>query len=112
MIWVLVVASAAIVAWPVLFGRAAEYDLEPPAADSTENPTAARRDAALEAIRDIEFEHGTGKIGPADYEALMSRYVADAAGAHRELEKDLAATLSSIESRVGRRKQELSKKKR
>jgi len=40
-----------------------------------------RLEAALDALREIEFEHETGKIGDEDYQALRARYAADAIAA-------------------------------
>ncbi|MFW6083789.1 MAG: hypothetical protein ACODAA_01080 [Gemmatimonadota bacterium] len=39
---------------------------------------AARLDAALEALRDLEFEHETGKVEEEDYRRLRARYAAEA----------------------------------
>jgi len=40
-----------------------------------------RLDGALDALREIEFEHETGKIGDDDYRTLRARYAADAIAA-------------------------------
>ncbi len=42
---------------------------------------AARLDAALEALRDLEFEHETGKVEDEDYRQLRARYAAEAIAA-------------------------------
>lgn len=42
---------------------------------------AARLDAALEALRDLEFEHETGKVDDDDYRQLRARYAAEAIAA-------------------------------
>lgn len=42
---------------------------------------ADRLEAALDALREIEFEHETGKIGEDDYTELRTRYAADAIAA-------------------------------
>lgn len=49
-----------------------------------------RLDLALDALREIEFDHQTGKLGDEDYKLLRSRFAADAiaardAGANAEL---------------------------
>jgi hypothetical protein len=38
------------------------------------SPTITRRNAAMEALREIEFDRETGKLSDADYEALRSTY--------------------------------------
>ena len=52
-----------------------------------------RLDLALDALREIEFEYQTGKLGEEDYQSLRSRYAADAiaardAGADTDQEPD------------------------
>ncbi len=42
---------------------------------------AERLEVALDALREIEFEHETGKIGDDDYRELRARYAADAIAA-------------------------------
>jgi len=38
------------------------------------SPTDTRRNAAMEALREIEFDRETGKLSDADYETLRSTY--------------------------------------
>lgn len=40
-----------------------------------------RLDLALDALREIEFEYQTGKLGEEDYQSLRSRYASDAIAA-------------------------------
>ncbi len=40
-----------------------------------------RLDLALDALREIEFEYETGKLGEEDYQSLRSRYASDAIAA-------------------------------
>jgi hypothetical protein len=42
------------------------------------------RAVALRALREIEFDRATGKLGDADYDALTQRYTAEALAALRE----------------------------
>ncbi|MFQ5530543.1 MAG: hypothetical protein ACE5FP_09355, partial [Gemmatimonadota bacterium] len=42
---------------------------------------ADRLEVALDALREIEFEHETGKLGDDDYRSLRARYAADAIAA-------------------------------
>lgn len=43
-------------------------------ADADEAPLEARRDAALEALREVEFEFRTGKLPEDEYRALRRKY--------------------------------------
>jgi hypothetical protein len=82
---VLAVAAVLLVAWPFL--------REPVAADDRlEGPPDARlplveeRDRALAALKELEFDHRTGKIDDADYRALLGPLRRDAAAALRSLD--------------------------
>ena len=103
MIWFLVLLCLLVLVFPLL-GRPAEYDLEPSGADETEDPIIGRRDVALEALRDLDFEHRSGKLADVDHEILRERYLAEAAASQRALEQQRVEFLSSIESRVERRR--------
>ena len=69
----LVVAAAFFVAWPMLKGEEASPSGE------TEAPLAgrvraleSRRDAALSALKEAEFDHQVGKLSDEDYAALRA----------------------------------------
>ena len=72
----LLAAIVAFVASP-LVRRSAQ------AAASTDGnlPLLERRDRALAALRELEFDHRTGKITDADYRALLGRLRGEAAEA-------------------------------
>lgn len=45
-----------------------------PAVELEDLPPAQRREAALEALRDVEFEHETGKLDRAEYRHLRTHF--------------------------------------
>lgn len=59
---------------------------EGPAAELESLPSAERREAALEAIRDLRFEHETGKMGEEEYEQLRTHFGRVVLAAEEELE--------------------------
>ena len=46
--------------------------------DDEEDPTLARRDRALAALKEIDFDRATGKLSDEDYETMKSRFTAEA----------------------------------
>jgi len=46
---------------------------------------ADRKEAALAALRELEFEYQTGKVSDEDYATLRTRYAREALGARDEL---------------------------
>lgn len=86
----LAVACVVAVAWPFLQEPAARSDrLEvPDAAAARRLALAEERDRALAALKELEFDHRTGKIADDDYRALVGRLRRDAAEALRRLESN------------------------
>lgn len=107
----LALAAAVILLAPLLRGREEEYSLEPPRSDEDASGLAARRGAALEALRDLDFEHSTGKISGEDHARLRAVHVAEAAAALREIEESRSKDWAALESQIQARKRELGKKK-
>ncbi len=96
-----------VLAWlvlPLVNGRSEEYSLEPFGADEESSTLAARRAAALAAIKDLDYEHETGKIDDDEYKALRSRYVVEAAGVLTEIEQVRVEQVAAIEKSVAERK--------
>lgn len=86
----LAAACVVAVAWPFLREPVAQKDrLEVP-----DDATARRlelveeRDRALGALKELEFDHRTGKITDDDYRALVGRLRREAAEALRRLESN------------------------
>jgi hypothetical protein len=67
---------------PILFGDS----------DDEEDPVQRRRDQALAALKEIEFDHATGKLSDADYQRLKERYTAEALEALRVADAVAAVT--------------------
>jgi len=85
---VVTVAAVIVVAVPFLREPAPSSDvLRGPRADETHSLAAAEeRDRALAALKELEFDHRTGKLSDADYGELVGAYRRRAAAALRALE--------------------------
>jgi hypothetical protein len=69
----LAVASVVLVGFPFLREPAAADDrlLEPDAAQQRRLALAEERDRALAALKELEFDHRTGKVSDEDYRELV-----------------------------------------
>jgi hypothetical protein len=85
---VLAVACVLLVARPFLREPAPESDLlDEPGSDEQERiALAEERDRALAALKELEFDHRTGKVSDADYRALVGPLRRRAAELLRALE--------------------------
>ena len=63
---------------------------------------AARRERAVEALREIEFDRATGKLSDADYEMLKARYTQQAVAAMRSESGAAIVDESEIEAAIRR----------
>jgi hypothetical protein len=63
---------------------------------------AARRERAVEALREIEFDRATGKLADADYEMLKARYTRQAVAAMRSESGAALVDESEIEAAIRR----------
>jgi hypothetical protein len=95
----LAVAAVAFVARPFLDEPEADDDrlahLSP--ADQERLRILERRDRALGALKELEFDHRTGKIADADYEASVGPLRREAAEAMKALEPRAAETAAPVE---------------
>jgi hypothetical protein len=73
----LAVGALAFVLYPVLFGVARASRRPPPPRETN------ARDAAIGALREIEFDRATGKLSDTDYAQLKAKYTRDAVTAMR-----------------------------
>ena len=82
---VLAIAAVALVLEPILRGSAAPAA---PSADAEpeEDPHERRKEQALAALKEIEFDRATGKLSDTDYEKMLARYTREAVEALREAE--------------------------
>jgi hypothetical protein len=85
---VLALACVAYVARPFLRDPEPEDDrlVEASPAERERVRLAEERDRALAALKELEFDHRTGKISDADYRELVAPLRREAAGALRALE--------------------------
>ena len=85
---VVAVASVLLVAVPFLSEPAPQEDSlrEPTAAAKRALELAEERDRALAALKELEFDHRTGKLSDADYRELVGTYRRRAAAALHGLE--------------------------
>ncbi len=80
---ILVILLAAVILSPLREGRRPAGEAHGPAA------ARARKDAAIEALRELEFEFQTGKISDEDYQSLRRRWAHQAIQARDELGEKL-----------------------
>ena len=89
---------AAFVLQPILQPTPPEND-----ADTEANFLQARRATVLTALADLDFEHATGKIDRADFEAERSQLVADGVAVLRQIDKaglTATATVDDVNTRT------------
>jgi hypothetical protein len=60
---------------------AAAADVEP-----AEDPAEQKKELALAALKEIEFDRATGKLSESDYQTMLARYTKEAVEALREAE--------------------------
>jgi hypothetical protein len=85
---VLAVACVALVAWPFLREPAATDDrlARPDELEQRRLALAEERDRALAALKELEFDHRTGKVSDEDYRSLVGPLRRRAAEALRALD--------------------------
>jgi len=72
----LAVGTLAVVLYPIFYGVSS-------APTSVPSPRQSEREAAVAALREIEFDRATGKLSDDDYSELKSRYTGEAVLAMR-----------------------------
>jgi hypothetical protein len=80
----LAVGTLAFVLYPLFFGTS-----RPTVRQLPESSTTLDKDAAVGALREIEFDRATGKLSDTDYADLKARYTREAVAAMRR--EDVAA---------------------
>ena len=60
-------------------------------AEPEEDPREVKKELALAALKEIEFDRATGKLSEGDYQAMLARYTKEAVEALREAEAPAAA---------------------
>ncbi len=91
------------VLWPILRGTG------PIASDdSVPDAEETRRGRAVIALREIEFDHATGKLAEDDYAALKDRYTAEAVAAARAESAANIADAPDLEDMIAARREALA----
>ncbi|MBI4542720.1 MAG: zinc ribbon domain-containing protein [Gemmatimonadetes bacterium] len=85
----LALLAVAVVLDPILRGRAPAPGPAPREPDEARGPQ--RKELALAALKEIEFDRATGKLSDADYERMRSRYTEEALAAIRVEDSAAAA---------------------
>ena len=67
---------------------------------------AARRERAVEALREIEFDRATGKLADADYDMLKARYTRQAVAAMRSESGARLVDETEVEAAIRRAREE------
>lgn len=75
---ILLLAVGALIMWPLLRRPEARSAEGSPPHGPAAPPDPARTRAALNAIKELEFDYATGKIADDDYRTLRARYEAKA----------------------------------
>ena len=96
----LAIAAMAFVLAP-LFSDAAAIPAAARGRDSRAEAQ-SRGEAAVEALREIEFDRATGKLADSDYTALKARYTKQALTALRAESKGAAIDESDVEAAIRR----------
>jgi hypothetical protein len=82
--------AVAIVIWPVVRGARARL-ANNPESDLVSMELLARREAALTAIKDLEFDYAVGKIEEEDFQILNAQLRAEAIEILKEIDQQLGA---------------------
>ncbi len=82
--------AVAIVIWPVVRGGRARF-MNDPEPELVSMELLARREVALTAIKDLEFDHAVGKIEEEDFQALNAQLRAEAIAVLKEIDRRLGA---------------------
>lgn len=75
-------AAVALVLEPLI--RPEAIRPEPPVLEEGDDPVQRRKELALAALKEIEFDRATGKLDDADYERMKAKYTGEALEALRE----------------------------
>ena len=102
---VVALLAAALVLEP-LFRAASGRAIVAPAplfsdSDDEDDPRLIRRDRALAALKEIEFDRATGKLSDDDYESMKSRFTGEALTALREADAAVEAARAPVPVAAG-----------
>jgi hypothetical protein len=80
---VLAIAAVFVVVSPILRPKSARPAPGPVFDDPEDDPVEHRKELALAALKEIEFDRETGKLSDTDYQAMLARYTQEAVEALR-----------------------------
>ena len=82
---VVAILAVLVVLDPIL--RASAASVRPSVLDEeADDPREVRKELALAALKEIEFDRATGKLSDGDYQAMLTRYTKEAVEALRDTE--------------------------
>src|SRR5574341_2510077 len=96
-------AVAVFVAWPWRarpVTHQPESDLAVSLRGSGGETLVKRREAVLAALRDLDFDHGVGKVAEEDYAPLRRALLAEAAGVMSQLDEEQAKAEADLDARI------------
>jgi len=101
---ILAAVAVTFVLYPVLRSTMGPATVDMRRSDEDEDPEddMSRRAVAVRALREIEFDRATGKLSDADYDALRTKYTAEALAASRTEERVAAEGVARPTSPVTR----------
>jgi hypothetical protein len=99
---VLAIAAVFVVVSPILRPKSARPAPGPVFDDPEDDPVEHRKELALAALKEIEFDRETGKLSDSDYQAMLARYTQEAVEALRAA--DAVAQLIAEARRAGKGK--------
>ncbi|NUO65433.1 MAG: zinc ribbon domain-containing protein [Gemmatimonadaceae bacterium] len=97
---ILAIAAMAFVLAPLFRDANATLAVARPA--DARGELRSRGEAAVEALREIEFDRATGKLADGDYETLKARYTKQAVAALRAESKGVVVDESDVEAAIRR----------
>ena len=80
---VVAIVAVLVVLDPILRPR---QDVAAPDFEPEDDPKAVKKELALAALKEIEFDRATGKLSDTDYQTMLTRYTQEAVEALREAE--------------------------
>jgi biopolymer transport protein ExbB/TolQ len=92
----LVGAALAFTIWPLVSQKAPQLAVE----DDRLADLLARKDTALRAIKDLEFDHQVGKIGDEDFARFQERLNRQAVGLLQQIEKLSPAVSAQLDDQL------------
>ena len=98
----LALGALAYVLWPLI--AAEGRSSAPLVAASPPSPANDDHGEAVAALREIEFDHATGKLSESDYAALKTQYTSEAVAAMRERDR---VGEDPVEAEIGRARAQL-----